>query len=68
MERRRSIGAKIEAVISINPFEQQLDLDSLELGVITPLECRCAGERIIYLYSHTLNNDRSCSVSTGFVM
>jgi hypothetical protein len=32
------------------------------------IQSGCRRERVLYLYSHTLNNDRSCSVSTGFVI
>ena len=53
-----------------NPFQQQLDLDSLEIG-LESLPVGIADRWRLgfrYLYSHTRNSDNSCSVSTGFVM
>jgi hypothetical protein len=59
--------------VAENPLQQQLDLDSLEIG-LEVLAVRLAGDGRdgrhgrCYRYSHTRNSDSSCSVSTGFVM
>jgi hypothetical protein len=44
--------------VAVDGLEQQLDLYPLEI----------AARRGGYLYSHTCISDRSCSMSTGFVM
>jgi hypothetical protein len=44
--------------VAIDAFEQQVDLDALELAAALDF----------YWYSHTCINESSCSMSTGLVM
>ena len=61
---RGRVLAEVEAVLPVDAFEQQLELERLE---IQPPLGRLA-LRVSYLYSHTRISERSWSVSTGFVM
>ena len=57
-QRAERVPAEVEPVVAIDRLEQQLDLYALQL----------AAGLGRYRYSHTCISDRSCSMSTGFVM
>src|SRR4051812_15461244 len=63
------VSAEIEAVVAEDSLQQQLDLDSLEIGLERlPFGLALGFRSRCYLYSHTRRSERSCSVSTGLVM
>ena len=61
------VRAEVESIMPEYAFQQQLDLDTLELGAVgnrRTVERTRRAQR----YSHTRIRLSSCSVSTGFVM
>ena len=65
--RRVRVRAKIKPVVTKNAFQEQLDFEPLQVGVVH------LGERFGTLpsrhrYNHTRMRLRSWSVSTGFVI
>src|SRR5581483_6993815 len=62
-QRRERVLPEVVPVVAVDALEQQPELDRLELELRSRLV-----RAPLYWYSHTRINDRSWSVSTGFVM